>query len=160
MSSEKPSRATDDGGLARGVTRPAAASHGDPGERLLAVWFVGVATGLVTAMATYPLRFQLFTLPWATESLLGGAVLVSGALVKWLVEQMRASIASFLLSAFVGAVALVGFQLAPYYLTGSASFGLRVYVPLRDVVTFLIMIQFPLQLVGYLSVVVYDGYRA
>jgi hypothetical protein len=144
-----------------GVTRPREASYGDRLERLVAVSFVGGLTGLVSAMAMYVFRLQGLTYPWASETLMGAFVFVAGVLVKLLVGEMRASVTALLISIFVGTVGILAFEISPFYVLGiGTAGGFALYIPLRDLITFLLMFQIPLQFSGYLSAVVYDGMRA
>jgi hypothetical protein len=126
----------------------------------VAILLYGVLAGVISATAMYSFRYRQLTYGWATEPLLAGVTLFAGASVKLLVEEMRASVAAFLLSLFLGAGTLAVFQVVPYVLSGGPRLALQLYLPFRDILTFLFMIQFPLQLSGYLSMVVYDGYHS
>lgn len=144
-----------------GLTRPRKASYGDRLERLVAVSFVGVLTGLTAAMAMYVFRIQDFAPGWGTETLMASLVFVAGLLVKLLVGEMRASVTAMGVSVAVGTVCMFTFEIAPFYVLGiGTAGGYALYIPLRDVITFLLMFQIPLQFSGYLTAVVYDGFRA
>lgn len=144
-----------------GLTRPRKASYGDRLERLVAVSFVGLLTGLTAAMGMYVFRIQELAPGWATETLMASLVFVAGLLIKLLVGEMRASVTALGISVAVGTACMFAFEIAPYYFLGiGTASGYVLYVPLRDVITFLLMFQIPLQFSGYLTAVVYDGFRA
>ncbi|MFB6176491.1 MAG: hypothetical protein ABEI99_04995 [Halobaculum sp.] len=144
-----------------GLTRPRKASYGGRLERLVAVSFVGASTGIAAAMAMYVFRVQEFAPGWATETLMATMVFAGGLLVKLLVGEMRASVTAMGVSVAVGTVLTFAFEIAPFYALGiGTANGYALYVPLRDVITFLVMFQIPLQFSGYLTGVVYDGFRS
>jgi hypothetical protein len=147
--------------LRDGLVRPRQASYGDPLARRTAVGFVGGVTGVAAAMAMYAFRLQELAPAWASETLLGVTVLVGGVLVKLLVGQMRASVSALLVSLAVGSAAMLAFEVVPFYLLdiGTAG-GLALFVPLRDVITFLLFFQIPLQFLGFLLAVVVEAFRA
>lgn len=145
------------GALARVITDPYAASYGERWERLLVAGFIGLTTGLITAMAMYVFRFPEFAFGWASGTLMGAIVFVGGALAKLLVGQMRASITAAIVAFFVGVFGHLGMELAPFYLLGISTGGVVLYVPLRDVISVVIFFQVPIQFAGYLSAVVYEG---
>lgn len=144
-----------------GLTRPRKASYGDRLERLVAVSFVGVLTGVTASMAMYVFRIQDLAPGWATETLMASLVFAAGLLIKLLVGEIRASVTALAISIVLGTACTFIFEVAPFYLLGiGTAGGYALYVPLRDVITFLLMFQIPLQFSGYLSAVIYDGFRA
>lgn len=143
------------------LVRPADASYGSTLGRWTAVAFVGGVAGLLSAMATYVFRLESLAAPWASTELMGTVILLSGAFVKLLCQNLRTSVVAFAVSFAVGALAGVAFAAAPYYLLGISTAGGWVLLPaVRDVVTFALVWQFPLQVSGYLLAVLYDGLRA
>ncbi|WP_277553201.1 hypothetical protein [Halobaculum limi] len=151
MSEERPT-------LLAALKRPAEASYGTRRERLASASIVGVATGALGAMATYALRLQLMAPEWATTTAMGLCVLVSGVLVKLLCEQLRTSLQALVVSTVVGAVLAFATAIAPYYLLDISTLGGFALLPVfRDVITFLVFGQVPLQITGYLLAIVYDG---
>ncbi len=145
------------GSIARVFTDPYAASYGERWQRLLVAGFIGLTTGVSTAMAMYVFRLQEFAFGWATGTLMGLLVFVAGVLLKLLVGQMRASITAAIVSFFIGVFAHICLELAPFYLLGISTGGVVLYVPLRDVISVVIFFQVPIQFSGYLSAVVYEG---
>ena len=143
------------------LTRPAEASYRRARVRMAAVLYVGVLAGVVGALAMYPFRMIDVAPAWASESGLAAITLASGALVKLLVEQLRTSVAAFVVASAVGAVAAIALRVLPYLLLGLSSLGGYALLPVAgDTLTFVLFGQFPLQLAGYLVAVVYDGARA
>lgn len=144
--------------LRAALTRPAEASYGTPSERLASASIVGVATGALGAMATYALRLQIIAPEWATTTVMGLCVLASGILVKLLCEQLRTSLQALVISTVVGGVLAFATAAAPYYLLDISTLGGFALLPVfRDVITFLVFGQVPLQITGYLLAIVYDG---
>ena len=144
-------------GVIETLANPYAASYGDRWERLLAAVFVGTLTGVTAAMAMYVHRLPEFSLWWASGTPMLAVVFVGGALTKLLVGQMRTSVTAIILATFLGAGLHILVEVVPFYLLGIPTGGVVLYVPLRDVFTFLILFQVPLQFAGYLSAVVYEG---
>lgn len=143
------------------LVRPANASYGSALQRRTAVGFVGLFAGLVAAMGTSVFRLGDLAAPWASAEVIGVAVVLSGALVKLLCQNLRTSIVAFGVAWAVGAAFGLVFAVAPYYLLGISTVGGWALLPeLRDVITTSLMYQFPLQIVGYLLAVVYDGLTA
>lgn len=143
------------------LTRPADASYGSALRRWTAVGFVGGVAGLLSAMGTYVLRLESLAAPWASTELMGAVIVLSGAFVKLLCQNLRTSVVAFVVAWAVGALASVAFAVAPYLLLGIPTAGGWVLLPsVRDVVTFAIIWQFPFQACGYLGAVLYDGLRA
>lgn len=138
--------------------RPATAARNGRVKRLCAIFWVAGATGLLGAMAIYVFRQTALSPPWVSQRMLAGLVVVSGGLTKLLVDQLSASVAAFIGSVVAGSFILAGFYAAPYFLLDIGTLGGYALLPvIGDAITFAIFGQFPLQITGYLLVVVYDG---
>lgn len=143
------------------LVRPADASYGSALRRRTVVGFVGLVAGLLGGMGTYVFRLESLAAPWASTELMGATVVLSGAFVKLLCQNLRTSVAAFGVAWGVGVLAGLVFGVAPYYLLGISTMGGWVLLPtVRDVVTFALIYQFPLQVAGYLLAILYDGFRA
>lgn len=142
-----------------GITNPRQASHGERPERLVAVWYVGILTGLMTVMAAYVYHRPGFAISWATDTVALGTIFTAGVLIKWLVGWMRASITAYLLSFFVSVIGLLVVKVAPYYLLGIPTGGPVLYIPLRDGISLLIMVQCPLHAIGFLTATLYEAFK-
>lgn len=157
---------TDSGGarlstVRDALGRPADASYGSAARRWTAVAFVGLLGGLVAAMGTYVFRLEGLAPAWASATAMGATVVLSGAFVKLLCQNLRASVAAILVAWVVGVAASFVAAVAPYYLLGISTAGGWALLPTaRDALTFAVIWQFPFQFVGYLLAIVYDGARA
>lgn len=147
--------------LRRAITRPVEASYGSRRERLVSAGVVGVLAGLLGAMATYTLRLQDLAPQWAGEVSMGVLVLASGVIVKLLCEQLRTSLVALAVATVAGGVLAFAAAVAPYLLLGISTLGGFALLPVfRDVITFLVFGQVPLQFTGYLIAIVYEGATA
>lgn len=143
------------------LVRPADASYGSALRRRTAAAFVGVAAGVLAAMGTHVFRLASLAPGWVSTDLMVGVILASGGLVKLLCQNLRVSVGALGVACAVSSVAAAGFAVAPYYLLGVSTMGGWVLLPvLRDVVSFALIYQIPLQIAGYLTAVVYDGFTA
>ncbi|SHG97721.1 hypothetical protein [Halobaculum gomorrense] len=143
------------------ATRPAAASFGTVRERYAAALIVGCLAGALGAMATYVLRLQSLAPSWAGDGAMAALVLASGMLVKLLCEQLRTSLSALAVATVVGAALAFAAAVAPYLLLNISTLGGLALLPVfRDVITFLVFGQVPLQVTGYLMAIVYDGATA
>jgi hypothetical protein len=143
------------------LARPADASYRSTRVRVAAALYVGVLAGVVGALAMYPFRMTDLAPAWASESVLASVVLATGILVKLLCEQLRASVAAFVVATAVGGLAAIALRVLPFALLGLPALGGYALLPVAgDTLTFVLFGQFPLQLTGYLLGVVYDGARA
>ncbi|WP_435064029.1 hypothetical protein [Halobaculum sp. EA56] len=147
--------------LLTALARPAEASFGSRRERLLSAGVVGTLAGALGAMATYVLRLQTLAPAWAGETAMAALVVTSGVLVKLLCEQLRTSLAALSVAIVAGGALAFAAAVAPYLLLDISTLGGFALLPVfRDVVTFLVFGQVPLQFVGYLLAIVYDGATA
>lgn len=144
--------------VARGLFDPRGASHGQRMERTVAMWYVGLLTGLLAAAATYVYHQPAFAAGWVSDPLAIVSVFGAGLLVKLLVGWMRVSMSAFLISFFTAIIGLFVAQIAPYYLLGIPTEGVVLYIPLRDGITLLMMFQAPLQAAGFLTGAVAEGF--
>lgn len=140
---------------------PASASYGTRGERVVAALVVGVLAGVVAGTAMYNVRQSAVAPAWTSDLLSGTLVLVSGALVKLLCEQLRTSLLSLATAVVLGLAVAGATAVAPYVLLDIATLGGLALLPeLRDVITLAVLGQVPLQFTGYLLAIVYDGATA
>ena len=144
-------------GVVGALTDPYTASYGERWERIAASLFVGTVAGVTTAMAMYVYRFPEISYDWAAGPALLLVVFGLGVLVKLLVGELRASVTAIILAVFLGAGLHVAVEILPFYLLGISTRGVVLYVPLRNVFTFLVLFQIPLQFAGYLAAVTYEG---
>ncbi|MFC7098532.1 hypothetical protein [Halobaculum marinum] len=153
---------SEGGSLLRTVAlRPAEASFGSRRERLASATLIGVLAGVLGATATYSLRLQELAPGWAGEVSMGVLVLASGVLVKLLCEELRTSISALVIAVVAGGVVAFATAVAPYVLLNIDTLGGFALLPtFRDVITFLVFGQVPLQITGYLLAIVYDGATA
>ncbi|QLG62921.1 hypothetical protein [Halorarum salinum] len=143
------------------VASPARASQGSPRERLVVVLHVGVLTGLLASMAHYVTLHAELAPGWVASAPAFALVVVSGVLTKLLAQQMRTSAAAVLVACLAGLGFSVGFEISPYYLLGIDTIGgYAVVRPVGRAVLAFVGEQFPLQFLGYVLGVVYDGARA
>lgn len=147
--------------LRAALARPAEASFGSRRERLLSAGVVGTLAGVLGAMATYTLRLQELSPAWAGDLPMAALVVASGALVKLLCEQLRTSLVALSVAIVGGGALAFATAVAPYLLLDISTLGGLALMPVfRDVITFLVFGQIPLQFVGYLLAIVYDGATA
>lgn len=147
--------------LRRVLLRPSRAVRTGPAERALAIIVVAVATGLLMAMAMYVLRERTMAPAWASERTMGVIILVAGSFTKLLVDELRASVATFVTALIVAMVGLLGLYVAPFYLLGISTLGGYALLPIAgDALTFGLIGMFPLAITGWLLVVVWDGMLA
>lgn len=155
------STSEDRSALVTALTTPAVASYGTRRERYAAALVVGGLAGALGAMATYVLRLQTLAPSWAGETAMGALVLVSGVLVKLLCEQLRTSLSALAVATVAGGALAFAAAVAPYLLLDISTLGGLALLPVfRDVITFLVFGQVPLQITGYLVAIVYDGATA
>ncbi|UIO98457.1 hypothetical protein Hbl1158_07740 [Halobaculum sp. CBA1158] len=148
-------------GIRLALARPATASFGTRSQRTIAALTVGVLAGVLGATATYTLRLQTVAPAWAGETAMGALVLVSGAFVKLLCQELRTSVLALVVAVVSGGVLAFAAAVAPYLLLDISTLGGIALLPtFRDVITFLVFGQVPLQLTGYLVAIVYDGMTA
>lgn len=154
MSSESP-------GLRSILLTPARASHGGPRERLLVVLYVGGLTGLLASMAHYVTLHTGLAPAWVASTPAFVLVVISGMLTKLLARQMRTSVAAVIVACLAGLAFSIGFEVAPYYLLGIDTLGgYAVVQPTGEATLAFVGEQFPLQFLGYILGVVYDGVTA
>ena len=145
----------------RAVLQPSTASYGTRRERLVAALVVGTLAGVVAGTAMYGVRQSAVAPAWTSDTLSGALVLVSGGLVKLLCEHLRTSLLALATAVVVGLAVAVASAVAPYVLLDISTLGGLALLPeLRDVITLAILGQIPLQFIGYLLGIVYDGATA
>lgn len=143
------------------LVRPADASYGSPLQRWAVAGYVGIANGLLGAMAIYVFHHQPLAVEWATPQLMAGVVVLSGILIKLLCQQLRTSVVAFGIALLCGFAVSIAFAVAPYYILNiPTAMGWALLPVVRDAITFVIFGQFLLQITGYLLGVVFDGVRA
>lgn len=143
------------------LTDPARASHGSRAERTLVVLYVGVATGLLAAMAHYVTLHAELAPAWIANGPAFAVALLAGVLTKLLAAQMRTSAAAIIVTCVAGLGFSIAFEIAPYYLLGIDTLGgYAVVVPIAEATLAYVGEQFPLQFLGYVLGVVYHGATA
>lgn len=147
--------------LRTAVARPAAASRGSRAERTWVVVYVGVATGLLAALAHYVTLHGPFAPAWAGTDVWFAVIVLAGVLTKLLAAGMRTSAAAVIVACVAGLGFSVAFAVAPYYLLAIDTIGgYALVVPVGRAALTYVGEQFPLQFVGYLLGVVYHGLTA
>ncbi|QLG26437.1 hypothetical protein HUG10_02285 [Halorarum halophilum] len=143
------------------LTDPARASRRSRAERSLVVLFVGLATGLLAAMAHYVTLHAELAPAWVSNGPAFAVVLLAGVLAKLLAAQMRTSAAAIIVACAAGLGFSIAFEVAPYYLLGIDTLGgYAVVVPIGEATLAFVGEQFPLQFLGYILGVVYHGVTA
>ncbi|MFC7068243.1 hypothetical protein [Halobaculum lipolyticum] len=147
--------------LWRAALEPATASYGTRREQLVAALVVGTVAGVVAGTAMYSVRQSAVAPGWTSDALSGALVLVSGALVKLLCQHLRTSLLALATAIVVGLGVAGATAVAPYLLLDISTLGGLALLPeLRDVITLAILGQIPLQFIGFLLAIVYDGATA